>query len=583
MNNEIFNVPEIMALFTINFSDIVKKYPNEKYDVPVFKIYFNQIISILSNETIVLKSFLSYYYLFTFLHVAYSNYLEYIKHPKANTPELYLIVRPLKTNYCIVKNMFKYASCPHVAKIIKTSNIFMAKYKGNNVVHEFIDSTNKLDKILELPNDNYKKILSMVMYRHVFCENNKFKNFHSFYVKKIIESSKINMFTNAQYLFDKFIGQIPHSKQILNIVPKPTFTDTGTGTNYNVWVKTENVIKFILGFNKTFKVKKIPDAHINANSTTFAIINDNQDGILKIVIHSTPDHPIDYAQLQSNYNLVYFSVEELKQLNFLKKTFSNLQINVSKQITNLTYLLEFIHSLSSSLKILSNSPVDYYECFHPVSYTNYYYDTYYYFFSFLKESNIEINVWKRYLLDVGKYLYIYSYYDYYFYYSTTLMETIFADIKRKNQIFEEFLSHLKSTLKLPSGLIGFPPFHIETMGLDEVIYYNFEIPSYFKLFDMINALVLVFGDSMSGNQVSSLVNIFTSINNLCSDESNSDTTDTTNTSNTSNDGDDTSVGSSTSGESELSNVINVRKTNNYLELNVQSNPEYLFNTECFTK
>lgn len=579
MNNEIFNVPEIIALFTTNFSDIFKKYPNEKYDVPVFKIHFNQIINILSNETIGLKSFVLYYYLFTFLHVAYSNYLEYIKHPKANTPELYLIVSPLKTDHRIVRNMFKYASCPHVAKIIKTTNIFMAKYKGNNVVYEFVDSINKLDKILELPNDNYKKILSMVMYRHVFCENNKFKNFHSFYVKKIIESSKINMFTNSQYLFDKFISQIPHSKQILNIVPKVPCTNTSTSTSTNVYsvgVKTEDVIKYILGFNKTFKVKKIPDTHINSNSTTFAIINGNQDGILKMILHSTPDYPIDYTQLQSNYNLVYFSVDELKQLNFLKKTFSNLQINVSKQITNLTYLLEFIHSLTSSLKILSNSPVDYYECFHPVSYTNYYYDTYYYFFSFLKESNIDINVWKRYLLDVGKYLYIYSYYDYYFYYSTTLMETIFLDVKRKNQIFEEFLSHLKSTLKLPNGLIGFPPFHTETMGLDEVIYYNFEMPSYFKLFDMINALVLVFGNSMPGNQVNSLVNIFTDVNNLYLDEINSDTTDTSSE-------DNESTNSLTSEESEELRTNIVRKTNNYLELNVQSNPEYLFNTECFTK
>jgi hypothetical protein len=62
----------------------------------------------------------------------------------------------------------------------------------------------------------------------------------------------------------------------------------------------------------------------------------------------------------------------------------------------------------------------------------------------------------------------------------------------KNNIFEDFIQNLKKTLKIPKELFAYPPFFDITDDIDSLIYYSFEIPSYLKLFDFINAICYVF-------------------------------------------------------------------------------------------
>jgi hypothetical protein len=51
---------------------------------------------------------------------------------------------------------------------------------------------------------------------------------------------------------------------------------------------------------------------------------------------------------------------------------------------------------------------------------------------------------------------------------------------------------LKNTLKLPKELFNFPPFFNINDDINSVVYYNFEILSYYKYFDLINAICYVF-------------------------------------------------------------------------------------------
>jgi len=98
----------------------------------------------------------------------------------------------------------------------------------------------------------------------------------------------------------------------------------------------------------------------------------------------------------------------------------------------------------------------------------------------------------KFIIDVIKFFYIYSYYDYYFYYSNNLLDTIINRLEFKNEIFLEFIKNLKNTLKLPKEFLEFPPFFNNEFDLNSVIYYNFELPSYFKFFDFLQAICIVF-------------------------------------------------------------------------------------------
>ena len=48
-------------------------------------------------------------------------------------------------------------------------------------------------------------------------------------------------------------------------------------------------------------------------------------------------------------------------------------------------------------------------------------------------------------------------------------------------------------MKIPDELMNYPPFiNLESDDINSILYYNFEIPNYFKLFDLLCAYSSVF-------------------------------------------------------------------------------------------
>ena len=198
----------------------------------------------------------------------------------------------------------------------------------------------------------------------------------------------------------------------------------------------------------------------------------------------------------------------MEEYNFLKKTFANIEINIfNKVLKDLSSIMEFIHLVVSSIKIFLTNPSDIYECLYPIEYSNYYFTTFCFFLDFFKKETNTNRYYNKFIIDVIKFLYIYSYYDYYFYFSNEFVETLIENLQYKNEMFLEFTQNLKKTLKLPNELNNFPPFFSQEFDINAIIYYNFEIPGYFKLYDFMNAIYNVF-ELKSPNKHDDKINIF---------------------------------------------------------------------------
>ena len=479
MNNNLFYNSYIIGLFIFNFNELQNKYKNENYDWINFENIFNNIFKILSDENINEDNFIKYYYIFTFLYLNYSNYLVYINHKDCSNAKLEKIVKKIKTNNNIVKNIFKLSSNKHIQKIIKTNNIYIynkikKNINVNNLINYYIQDIKQFDKISELENDNYKKILNLIIYRFISCKNNNYSNYHSFFMKNLFLYNSNNNLLD----FDYFIKQIPKSRKILNIL-------VNTKNNDKINVNINKILNFILEKNNKF--------FIDSTNEKFIIIkNKNCNGSIKINISNNFEN-IEFNQYQTNYNFLHYNLIQLKEFNFLNKSFSSIEINIfSLFIKDLSSVLEFIHLITISIKIISSYPSDIYECLYPIEYTNYYFDTFCTFIEFFKNDINSNYLYNKFIIDVIKFLYIYSYFDYYFYFSNNLIDTLFNNIEHKNNIFLEFVNNLKNILKLPKELLPFPPFFKNDFDINSVIYYNFEIPSYFKLFDILNAICYVF-------------------------------------------------------------------------------------------
>ena len=482
MDINIFYKPNIIILFTDNFENIKNIFTPENYDWELFTKIFNNLFIILSNQNIDENNFIKYYYLFTFLYLSYTNYLVYINHKDVLNPNIDKMIKKFKTSHNIINNIFRLSSNEHITQIIKLSNIFILKklkknnYSvNNNFTENYINDIKQFFKISELDNSTHKKILNLIIYRFIACKNNNYNTYHNFYINKII--SLKNNYSIMD--FDFFINQIPKSRKLLNIIVNEKTHNT------KIHIEVIDIINFILKKKNNFNIK-------SSEKNCIIIKNTKIEGFIKINISDNYDN-IEFNQFQSNYNFIHYNLEPLKEFSFLKKSFSNIVINIPNNIfLDLSSVLEFIHLLTVSIKILSNVPSDLYECIYPLDYTNYYFDSFCLFLEFIK-SNINNNFfYNKFIYDVIKFLYIYSYYDYYFYYSNSLIDTIINKLEFKNEIFIEFINNLKNVLKLPKELLSYPPFFNNDFDINSIIYYNFEMPSYFKLFDFINAICHVF-------------------------------------------------------------------------------------------
>ena len=78
------------------------------------------------------------------------------------------------------------------------------------------------------------------------------------------------------------------------------------------------------------------------------------------------------------------------------------------------------------------------------------------------------------------------------YYKTDLSQVLLSNYDKKDSIFNDFYTNFKNTLKIGSDLSPHPPFCNTEDDPNRIIYYTFEIPSYFKLYDFRNAFVDVY-------------------------------------------------------------------------------------------
>ena len=317
------------------------------------------------------------------------------------------------------------------------------------------------------------------IFRNIISKKNNYSNYNDFFIKNIIDKQNLNILLD----FNTFISKIPSGKKILDIKTK--------NASFNLNINISEVINFLAS-----KLSKITVENTNNKY----IIKNNKYGGKIIICFDSTIGSIEFNNYQINYSLIHFNTDEIKNLNFLKNTSSFIEIKLNSQIIkDLSSLLDIIHLLTISIKMIESYPNDIYECIYPIDYTNYYFLSFCMFFEFIKpniKTSLSIN---KFIIDLFKYFYIYSYYDYYFYYSNNLFETIMTTYHSKNNIFEDFVNNLKNLLKLPKELFAYPPFFDIEDDLNSLIYYSFEIPNYFKLFDFVNAICYVFDKNYYSN------------------------------------------------------------------------------------
>jgi hypothetical protein len=460
---DLINNQSIINLF-INYFDINEDNSPE-YTWNNIKPIFEFLIQKLNNKTG--NELISYYYIFTILYINYTNYLKFYKHPDFVNEEVYNLIKIIKFDKNILKNILINIDIKYVKNIFKIYNPFISAKlvkikindvdKINNIIDEYIKNSKQFDKIFELKNNNYKKTLNIIIYRFLLSQSTGHKNYHEFYIKNILDYPIHN-----NNNLDNFIKQIPHSKNILNFRINAKIIS-------NLQINIESILDF-------FKMQN-PLIKIEINNNDFSIIHIKYNG--KIIISNDKKYKyneniLQFNYFQQNYGLFYFNMEELKKFNFLRKSNNFMVIYIEEyQIADLSTMLNLFHILTISIKILESYPTKIYEILYPLDYSNYYYKSFYNFFSFNK-SEINKNLgYNKFIIDLIKYCYIYSYYDFYFYYVDNLLNSLIKNFKFKNKIIMDFFNNLKITLKLPNELSSSPPFVNVNPDVDNLLFYSY--------------------------------------------------------------------------------------------------------------
>jgi hypothetical protein len=576
---------DMLELF-ITYFDSIETTPT-KYSWTNINEIFDSILNNI-NSTNLIKN----YYIFTILYINYTNYLKFINHNDLDNPEIYKLAKKIKYNTSIINNLLSNSDTSTVKKIIKLYNPFVAfSIKKNKIItsdnkkiilSEYLKNTKQHEKIFELPNSTYKKILDIVIYRFLMARSNNFSNFNEFYTKQILEYSNNNILD-----FDCFMQQIPQLKNILNI--KISNSKNKENIENPIKIKLQTIINFFIKQNPMLKCTSIG----KVNYEEYSITHIKYGG--KIVISSNPmynsnNNIIKFNSLQTNYSLVYFNTPTLKDFSFLKKTNNFIIIFIKNpEINDLSILLHFVHLITISIKILETYPTNIYECIHPLDYSRYYFKSFCNFLTLTKNDINTNRTYNKFIIDLIKYFYIYSYYDYYFYYSNNLVKTILSNLQFKNQIFNDFLNNLKTILKLPNELFSYPPFFDINDDINNLIYYSHEIPSYLKFYDFINAISHTFSPKVKNLDDFDVIKIITQhikisnidevVDSSCDNDSSTENiTVDTKTSSVSIIEDNKSRISTNILNNAQKNLINNKHT--FIELDVTNSVNCVFNTEC---
>jgi hypothetical protein len=617
MSIDIIYTPNIMNLFTISFDkfvinkETIKIYSWDNYKNYFDKLYDNLLLSINNDD---INMFVKIYYIITLLYINYTNFLKYIKHDDLYNKNIYNFINSIKINKKIVSFIILNSTNEFINNIIKINNpFFLSRIKSNKLndinyikllINDYINEYKQMDKLTDSNIINgEKKILNIIIFRFMYSKNINYNNYHDFFIKKILNKKNNSNFNN-------FLKLIPHSKNILNVINLSN-ANINNNINTNINIDFNKILKFFINNNNRLIISNIAN-----NNSKYFITNKKYGGTLIININSNDNiiNNIEFNCFQRNLSLINYNIKHLKNINFLNKTSNLIEININNNIIdNISNLLHIFHLLTLSFKLLESYPDDLHECIFLNDYNEYYYDSICNFLKFIKQF-ININIsYNKFMIDLIKYVYIYSYYDYYFYYSNNLLDTILSNFKFKNNIFNEFLVNLKTTLKLPKDLLNYPPFFNIEDDINSIIYYNFEMPNYFKLFDIINAIVDTFDIKINNklniieqtiyffikdiNKKTNNINNKTNnnnnnkTNNINNNSSNSSENETTSSNNSSNNSNNNSISDIVfDSDNELKSKIDetllskndkdlLNNNNTYIELNIENSANCLFNTE----
>ena len=491
-----YNDKKFIILLTIPFDDIRTHVENDtvEYNWKNIKPLFEKIFEdIYTTDT---KSFIYKYNLLKLYFVYYTNYLEFINHEDNLNLDIDNFSDKIKYSEQIILKILNNSDNITISKIIKKLNPFNINKNIDNPTN-FIKTCKQYEKIQLVDFDNYKKILNLIIYRYLLVKNSKFSNYNDFYVKNLFQKDHHNeKFLNI----NNFIKMIPQLKSIIDLKNNSVIKN-------NFKINYIDIVKYFIKINNSY------DYSIEIISNNSFILLNKKIG--KIIFEKSDNNLNEFYTFQYKLDVFYFNSNELKDYNFLKRSQNLFKIKYEDNIiNNLSSLLNIFYILTKAFKLLDYHVSDLYEFMFINNVNNFNYLSFYNFFNYINNYITFNDSVQKFLIDLVKYLYIYSYYDYYFYNSEDLMNTIIDNRESKNEIFIDFCSSIKKLFKLPNELLSYPPF-IKSYIFDNIIYYNYDEPNYFKFYDLLMAIKNVFNcDDWIHHNNFSLSDILALINNL---------------------------------------------------------------------
>jgi hypothetical protein len=504
-NDSLIYNKDIINLFTNTFDNVVIN--NNTYNWDNMKKYFTKLVNLLENFDLNKQNKREYikYYIFTKISfIYYINYLEYIDHYDALNNDIDTFNNEFKYNLKIIHNI--HLSYKYPLKLLNILHPFFKNaksyYNHDDETYLNICKTNKKYEGICLQitgscgNEEQKsKLISLITFNYNMVKNLDYNNYSEFYYKNIIDRK--HYFNNNFIDFTNFVDNIPNYKDILSI-------DVGEHDNKGCvrHVRISEVINFVLKYFPYLSCTKI-------DKNMYVISHIKNSG--KIVIEkSTESINIIF---QYNLNLFYLNNPELKDITFFKNTNNFIKIKYQNNvITDLTTLLNTFYFITRSCKYIEYYANSIDEILNMEQYNYCFYDTFLYFLTFIQK-DIEENIYyKKFVIDVIKYYYLYSYYDYHFYNDVELVSALnknkSKNMDESNKIFEKFCYNTKKLFKIPNELLSYPPFFKIDNSNDNIFLYSYDYLNYIKFYDMLYSISTVFKFNTT--------NIYDIVNNLLS-------------------------------------------------------------------
>lgn len=404
------------------------------------------------NNTLFIKKYEYIYMCFGYMMNLYHN-----NGQEDNVNQIFTMFINFKFLESILKRIFEIKiispeTC-NIDSTIKLINPFITNRINNTFIAKIANSITVFKRYedIMMETNKLKKTLNLIIYRNLYCNKN---TFHEYFVE-------YHQIANTE-----FIVYIPDLLELMNVNTK-----VDNAININV----SNLIKHVAKtFNIMFNLEKMT-LHPNGFST------------IKLEPSKNGKHELDI---------------QLQKVDFIKPNCVNYYVIYYGSLTTTQSVLHLIHLLVIANKMCKTTLNSLYDSINLVPLNNYYYDSFVCFLMLLKNNPKNI----KFIIDLLKMYYSYSLYDYYFYYDSRLMASIKKNIDKKQQILMDFCNHLQNKLHTSYPII-YPPFIEGCDGdIDNIIYYGYDIPNYFKFNQLVTAIYYVFNINKNTNLIDAMKN-----------------------------------------------------------------------------